>query len=536
MIENFKKWNATIYLRISKEDKEHDESNSIKNQRELILEYVKNQPDLQVVDIKTDDGFSGVNFERNAFKQMIKNIEKHETDCVIVKDLSRLGRNHIEVGKYIERYFSSKNVRFIAINDNYDSNTSDMNDINNSLIIPFKNILNEAFLEDISNKTKTQLEVKRRKGEFIGAFAVYGYLKQGKKLVIDQYAANIVRNIFDDKINALNEKQIADKLNKNGVLSPLQYKRFLGLNYKSPFANENESRWSVNTIKRILKNRVYIGFLEQGKRSKVNYRFNKIINKPQNEWVIIEKAHEPIISESCFYLVQELLLKDTRVSAKLNKLHLFSGFLHCSHCGQPMVVKTINKNKKSYVYYICSTHHKFGTCINNNISSAKLEEFVLVSLKNHMSALIAFDKIENSLSDIYIEKRKNRAIDEMFSKALQDIQKYKTYLIKSYEDYVNQLISKEEYILFKNNFNNQILSAENNIKSLQSEKSKIVNSGSIKELIERYKDITALERGIIVNLIETLSYGDKNLEIVFRYKNEFEDSILEHNHYSEAVR
>jgi DNA invertase Pin-like site-specific DNA recombinase len=381
-------WRADLYLRLSKDDGDKDESsrclspkggmgsdgtsNSIKNQRELLLDFVRKNPDIEAAHILSDDGYTGANFDREAFKKMIAHIEDGTVNCVITKDFSRLGRDHIETGKYIERYFTAKNVRFIAVNENYDSLKSDMSDAGNGLIVPFKNIINEAFLEDISIKTKTQLEIKRKNGEFVGNFAVYGYRKTAdKKLVPDDYAAGIVQGIFHMKLCGSNEQQIASALNEKGVLSPDEYKRASGLAYYTPFAASEKSQWTANAIKRILTNRAYIGHLEQGKRTKASYRMKKFQYKPREAWCVVENDHEPLVSEQDFELVQELIVKDTRVSGD-SVLHLFSGLIVCGACGAAMTVKTTKKNGKSYVSYICSTHKREGTCKNNSVRQIKL--------------------------------------------------------------------------------------------------------------------------------------------------------------------
>ena len=294
-------WDAIIYLRLSKNDRDKngrnkDESNSIKNQRDLALDFVRRNPDIRVVDILFDDGATGANFNRDAFKDMINHIESGTVNCVIVKDFSRLGRDHIEMGKYMERYFAVKNVRFIAINEPYDSLHSDMSDRNNSLIVPFKNIVNEAQLEDISVKTKSNLAMKRKNGEFVCNYATYGYVKTAdKKLVVDDFAAEVVKAIFEYKLLGYNEQQIAAMLNAKSIDSPAEYKKASGENYRTPFAVNDKSAWTVNAVKRILTNRVYIGCLEQGKRTKASYRMKKYYYKPREEWSVHEYSHEPII-------------------------------------------------------------------------------------------------------------------------------------------------------------------------------------------------------------------------------------------------
>ena len=218
------------YLRLSKEDgdvagSETLQSNSIENQKEYIEDYLQSKPEIRVVDFYIDDGYSGVNFDRPDFQRMLQDIKDKKINCVIVKDLSRLGRNYIEVGKYIERLFPFLGVRFIAINDNFDS--ADDAALSNNIIVPFKNLINDAYCRDISIKIRSHLEVKRKRGEFIGAFPVYGYMRgeDKNKLIVDPYAAEIVKEIFGMKMDGMSQQAIADELNRLGILFPAEYKK-----------------------------------------------------------------------------------------------------------------------------------------------------------------------------------------------------------------------------------------------------------------------------------------------------------------------
>ena len=221
-------------MRLSKEDGDKVESDSIVNQKELIRQYLKDKPDIEVHSVRVDDGYSGANFDRPAFQQMLKDIRGGLIDCVIVKDLSRFARNFVEAGRFLDQEFPLYGVRFIAINDGYDSiqRKGGADDI----VLPFKNLVNDAYCRDISVKIRSQLEVKRKKGDFIGSFAVYGYLKDPDdrhKLVIDEYAADVVRDIFKWKLEGLSQQRIAERLDDQGILSPMEYKRYCGMKYKS---------------------------------------------------------------------------------------------------------------------------------------------------------------------------------------------------------------------------------------------------------------------------------------------------------------
>lgn len=314
-----KTFQAAVYLRLSREDGDVTDggktiSNSIANQNELVVDFLKSHPEIKVIDTYTDDGFSGVNFERPEFQRMLSDIREGKIDCVIVKDLSRFGRNYIESGRYIEKIFPMLGLRFIAITDVYDSIKEDMG---SDMIIPVKNLINDAYCRDISIKIRSHMDIKRRNGEYIGAFAAYGYLKDEENrnhLVIDDYAADVVRDIFSMKLCGMSQQAIADKLNADGILATLQYKKSVGVGLNSSFAKSMKPKWSYNAVTRILKNEVYTGTVVQGKCTTPNYKIKKRIHRDEADWIRVEDMHDAIIPKSEFDLVQEILIKDTRIS------------------------------------------------------------------------------------------------------------------------------------------------------------------------------------------------------------------------------
>jgi len=521
--ETLKIWDADLYLRLSKEDRDKTESNSIKNQRDMLLDFVERNPDIRVANILVDDGFTGANFERDAFKEMIRHIEEGSVDCVIVKDFSRLGRDHIGTGKYIERYFAAKNVRFIAVNEPYDSLKADMTDSSNSLIVPFKNIINEAFLEDISIKTKSQLEIKRKNGELVCNYAVYGYIKQDGRLAVDDYAADVVKRIFDCKIMGHNEGQISAMLNAKGILSPAEYKKANGIPYHTPFSVGDKAEWSPNAVKRILSNRVYLGHLEQGKRTKASYRMKDFHYKPRESWNIQENAHAPIIDWLDFDLAQELMAMDTRIAHGNDRLHLFSGFVVCGSCGQPMTAKTTTKKSgKTYVNYICSTHKKTGTCSNNNISELALRKLVLFFVQQQVAYLMSPGEAAADIAAADLRGRKQAAIEGMIERNSQAIKENSEYLVASFKHYDSGVISEDEYQMFKRSFNSQIQSAEENIAALRDEMSRLEDDLTARKQIDRFLEhgnITELDRRIVAGLLKSIVVNaGKDVTVNFRYE------------------
>ena len=313
-------YHAAIYVRLSKEDgavasHEKTESNSIANQKSLIRDFLKNKNDIEVVQEYVDDGFSGSNFERPAFQMMLEDIKKGKIDCVVTKDLSRFGREYIDSGMYIERLFPAMGVRFIAINDGIDSGEAKSQ--SDEIIIPFKNLINDAYCRDISIKIRSHLEIKRKQGDVITAFVPYGYKKNDKdkhKLEIDVYAANVVKDIFRMKLHGKSQDAIACELNSSGILPPAEYKASTGSNYQTCFKTKEKSEWTSVMVRRILTNEVYIGNLVQGKQTTPNHKVKKTIIKEKCEWIRIEKNHEPVITDRDFEVVQRLLAMDTRTS------------------------------------------------------------------------------------------------------------------------------------------------------------------------------------------------------------------------------
>lgn len=332
-----------IYLRLSQGDEDIDglekkESNSISNQKLLLEGFIGANDDLKLVDIFIDDGYSGSNFDRPEFQRMMASMKAGKLDCIIVKDLSRLARERIGADELIQKTFKKYNVRFIAVSEGYDSLTASSSETHT--IIPFKNLLNEQYNGDTSMKVRTSQGILRRNGLFIGAFAPYGYQKaedNKNHLVPDPYAAGVVQGIFAKKLSGMSASGIARILNKNGVLAPSEYKAKCGEKYSTSFKGAGQSKWSAQTVSRILKNVVYIGTLAQGKRTTVSHKVKKEIAVPECDWVVVENAHEAIISRMDFDAVQILMSRDTIAVAGKNESYMYAGILYCGDCGSSMV-------------------------------------------------------------------------------------------------------------------------------------------------------------------------------------------------------
>ena len=336
---------ACMYLRLSREDGDSMESNSISNQRQIIQTYAKVNS-LNIISEYVDDGYSGSNFERPEFKKMIQDLEEGKFSTIIVKDLSRFGRDYIESGKYLQKVFPEKGVRFISVNDSYDSENADMSDTH--LILPIRNFINDSYCRDISMKVKSAKDVKRKNGEFIGAFAPFGYKKSLENkhlLVVDEEVSHTIKRIFQMKIEGYSSKAIADFLNSIGATTPAGHKENQGKKHATGFVIK-EAKWDAKMINRIIENKVYIGVLEQGKTTKLNYKSKKEIDVHEDDWICIDNAHEAIVSKSTFALANKMLLRDLKTSKE--KPSLFAGMLYCADCGSALVrrrVKTTSGNR-----------------------------------------------------------------------------------------------------------------------------------------------------------------------------------------------
>lgn len=540
-MNNSKTYNAAVYLRLSREDGDVAEgskavSNSIANQEELVRDYLKSHPEIRIHSIRKDDGYSGVNFERPAFQEMLNDIRSGEVDCVIVKDLSRFGRNYIESGRYIEKIFPMLGIRFIAVTDGYDSLTESRGD---DMIVPFKNLINDAYCRDISIKVRSHMEIKRRNGEYIGAFAAYGYLKDENDknhLVIDPYAAGVVRDIFTMKTQGMSHKAIAEKLNREGILAPMQYKQSIGIRMECPFAKQDKPKWTYIAVLRILKNEIYIGNLVQGKVTTANYKIKKRVYKDESEWVRIEDAHEAIISKNEFELVQSLLARDMRKSPKKKKVYPLAGLVFCAECGEAMVRKNVPSGKKCFTYYVCAGHKKNkNACSMHQISGDLLEkkvlEYLQMFVKNVLTiaeALDALKKSPNLKPDVVkLEGRLKKLEDE--ENAILMRKK------NIYEDYKDNILSREEYDMLHEQYDTELTEVKSSEQAVKEEIEMILkNETGAKawiDTIQGFGDIDHLDRSMVVSVIDRIEVVDaEHINITTRFDGE----ILEMERMIEA--
>lgn len=526
---------VAIYLRLSRDDGDKAESDSIQNQRTLIKDYIQNDSSLYFVDEYVDDGYTGTNFDRPGFIKMMDDVQNKKIDCIIVKDLSRLGRNYIDTGRYIEKIFPMMGVRFISITDHYDSG-NEKDSESNSIIIPFKNLLNDAYCRDISMKVRSQLDVRRKKGEHVGSFAIYGYVKdpdEKGKIIPDEPAAAIVRRMFNMCLEGYTVMSLAEKLNQEGVLSPFEYKNRAEKNYFVGFKPVDGGKWSDGIVRRILTDERYLGIMIQGKRKKINYRLKKIINVPKEEWIRVENTHEPLVSKEVFDLVQKLLKsKSYRSNKECLTLKPLSGMIKCADCGATMIVRYCSKTCANYKYFQCRIYNEHKGCKTHRISQDKVYKAVSEAVKKELQVLVDTQKIINEIEMLPLKNYNIQELDKQIDDLEKSINYYKDLTIRLYKDLHSGVVTKEEYDLMYSNFSQKIKEAKQSEERLFEKREKLLTSEyDLSPWIKTFKQIKnfdELQRKEVVQIIDKVLVYDKNrIEVIFYCQDEL-NVVLEY--------
>ena len=536
MFFNKTKYLVAVYLRLSIADGDlgkegKDESNSIENQRQLIKGYMSGKPFLQFVKEYVDDGYSGSSFERPGFIKMMEDVEKGKINCIIVKDLSRFGRNYIEVGRYLERKFPAMGIRFIAINDDYD-NAKESGDAN-EIIVPFKNLINDTYCRDISIKVRSQLDVKRKNGKFIGSFAAYGYLKDPSDknhLIVDEYAAQIVRQIYNLKLDGLSVMSIANKLNSMAIPPPMEYKRMRGLNFNSGFRTTTDQKWGAKSVIRILENELYTGVMVQGKNRKINYKIKKSRPVSPDKWIRVQNTHEPIISTNIFERMQEIMRLDTRTAPEKQSVYLLSGLVKCGACGQNMIRRSTTKNGRTYYYLHCSSYRNKEGCTSHIISEGRLIELVVEYVKERLALLFEADSVIKSRGEAQSEQLGVMKINSRLDELEKEYSRYCDLKERLYRDMTESVIDREEYTEYNNRFSAKIEEIKRSQKALEEKKRRLLSTDiRLRPWMKEFKKIGALEalgrKEIVILVSRIVVFGKEKVEIHLNYEDEISELI-----------
>ncbi len=530
MLFNHSEFSVAVYLRLSREDGDKIESDSIANQRLLIQNYLVDKPYLQFVNEYVDDGYSGSDFERPGFCKMMEDINRQKINCIVVKDLSRFGRNYIEVGRYIERKFPAMGIRFIAVNDKYD-NAKEPEDAE-QIIVPFKNLINDAYCRDISVKIRTQLDVKRKSGKFIGSFAAYGYAKDPadkNHLIVDECAAEVVRQIFQMKLDGYSAMGIAEKLNRMAVPTPMEYKRMCGYNYMSGFRTAAKAKWCAKSVLRILQNELYTGVMIQGKKQKINYKIKKSRDIPPDEWIKVDNTHEAIIPKPYFERVQEVMRLYTRTAPKRENVYAFSGLVQCGICGRNMIQHSASKNGKIYRYLCCSDRKSEEACGADNISEESLMTAVRNFAKGKLELL--FNACELSDNAVSVQNSTGLKLLNVRLARLAKDEEHSLELIERLKsDMASGVISDVEYADCNRQFTAKLnetrkakAEAEAQKKRLSSKDFRLYHWLEEFKKIDAAKPLTRKETVILINKI--IVFGKNSAEIHLNCEDEINELI-----------
>ena len=531
---------TAAYVRLSMEDSGKIDGYSLQNQKDLLMSFINDHNDLHLYKMYVDNGYTGTQFERPAFDEMMQDMKSGLINCIVVKDLSRLGRNYLEAGNYLEQIFPFFKVRFISITDGYDSISPDFTD--EALIIPLKNIINEGYAKDISVKVSSAIATRKRQGKFMGKVPLYGYLKDPddkNHLVIDPDASLIVQRVFQMKLEGVSLGLIAKQMNEEGVPCPSKYFVLKGLSKETKYLN---SFWDRNTAKRMLTNRMYLGCIVYGKSVRSFAKGIKEHTVPEENWKIVEGTHEPLVTEEAFERVQELLEESSREAkdhasyAEGNVPNLFRGLIRCADCGGAMRMGKFRKPKKSgaeeyhyYGVYECSRHKLIYdySCPQKSIRKDILDNAVEEAIRYHIRMFLDLERIIADLNKKTSVREAAVGMQDLIRKKQRRIAKVEQMSCGIYEDYQEGILNETEYLTLRKTYADEVLSLTKEIEGLLQDQAQYDENyraaGSLSELAHQYSDFTELTREIIETFIaEIRVHTGGRLKITFRFEDEFE--------------
>lgn len=525
------KWSVGEYNRLSKEDGDKPESDSIQNQHSINqkhLEYLREQGEqIESVTVYSDDGYAGGNFKRPRYQALIRDIESGKINCIIFKDNSRLGRNYPELGRLMEDYFPQKGVRVISVLNNLDSVKDPRGYC--SAIVSFSNIVNDDYIRQLSIKIKCTLTIKRERGEFIGNYAPFGYQKDPAdrhRLVVDEEQAEIVRKIFDWYEDGMSASSIAKRLNAMQIMTPGDFKIRDGC--KSFITHDRNSSklhaWTTTTIATILKNEVYIGNMVQGKHKSVSYRSKKMMLTDESEWTVVEGTHVPIISDEQFAIIHERFARRTRISPGKTHVYPLSGLVSCGACGHRMnrVVS------QGYARYRCMTRtYAPDKCQCPSIKEEYLEELILQTLQSLIARLVDVKAVIDAARQF---KTINGAKNEYMlalNKAKREQERLQDAQFHLYDDLQSGLIPKTQYLQFQKRYEAEITVQKVKIEQLNQclihLKEARQQDDEFVAFFQKYGNIQKLDWDTVNQLIQKVVFHDKqHVDIYFRFADEYE--------------
>ncbi len=528
-----------LYVRLSIEDvRDRKDSDSIENQTYLLKQFVEERPFLQIYSIYTDNGEKGTNFDRPEFNRLMDDVKAGRVNCIVVKDLSRFGRDYLETGNYLEKIFPFLGVRFISINDNYDSFNPENS--NEGLIISLKNLLNDVYTKDISKKIISTFRERQSKGEFLGAHVPYGYSRPDDgtyKLVVDEEAALVIRQIYQWKVEGLSDTAIARRLNDMGIPSPSKYKYLKG-EWKN--ARYNNNIWQRQAIKAITENEVYLGHKIYGKIQASLYEGKRKSRVPRDEWTIIENDHEPIIDQETFDIVHATRLevyKEFTERLEQNKHfenteNIFKDIAICGDCKCKLVRRRRIKNDELYYYFSCTTYETNSgyKCTRKHIVETDMIKAVYAAIRSQIDMVASVDDILRKVnSDASYENRKDNLANEI-RKVKAQIERLTSLRSSLYDDYIEQLLTEQEYLYAKIKYEKDEVALKDRLNELLLQQKKYDQTYSYENQwlssFRAFRDEKELTKEMVAALIETVElYADRSIQINFKFKDEYEELL-----------
>lgn len=509
-------YHAALYIRLSKEDENEGPSESVTNQKSLLDEFVKNNR-LSVYDVYIDDGYSGTNFDRPDFQRMIGDIEAGKVNMVITKDLSRLGRDYIMTGHYMERYFPEKRVRYISLLDGIDTGVeSTANDIT-----PFRAIMNDMYAKDISRKIKSVKRDKQRKGQFIGGKPVYGYKMhptEKNKIVVDEEAAVVVRRIFAMALDGISCRKIAAKLNEEGVPTPAAY---AGLTVPNP--GPYTGLWSSERISEMLQNETYIGNMVQGRTIKISYKSRKYLKQDRENWVVVEGTHEPLVDNETFRKVR-MLVNSRRHTRSRTYDFLLKGLIFCHECGYPLaVLNRKNAAGEDVLYFVCRTYQRFtkaGVCTCHSIKEKTVTDAVIAKAREVCEACLNSRELLPMAQEAVEQAQKENAPENEMQAIQNKIDSLTANLDKMYMDRLSGLLAETDFERIYQRVKMERAVLEDKLKALEAQKECTVSTEDrARALVQKFMDSAFTSRELLVSLIQRVELTEeKQIIIKFRFR------------------
>ncbi len=540
-VSESKVYKTALYARISADENIRTEGTTIENQLYILRDYAKDKPDINVINEYCDDGVSGTGFDRPGFNRMITDMRSGKIDCIIVKDLSRLGRNYLEAGDYLEKIFPFFGVRFIAVTDSYDSKYPNVTE--DGLIVPLKNLINDIYAKDLSRKVSSAFLIRQKQGKFVGGEAPYGYLKslteQGK-LIVDENVREVVWNIFHWRADGDSLTVIARRLNSFNIPNPSTYK------YLSGFTKTNRSKvnlWNISSVRSILQNPVYIGDMEQGINRTALYKGMKTTRMPVEERIYVKNTHEPIVEREIFEKVNQEKEKHKEVYHNNYGKHdviskepnLLQGIIVCADCGKNMTLWRDRSGVKLnpprvYYKYICQTYQflKEQGCTRKRLSKKTVEKTVEEAIRVHIKLFLDNKKVLQQLNQTEQAKKADIGYQRELLAACNRKSKALNRATFLYNDYADGILSEQDYLYAKKKYMDEAEQIEKRIDEIQKLQQMYANGctkeSKLETIIEKYEHFENLTEEIVQAFVsKVLVYSDERLEICFRFEDEFNE-------------